>query len=422
MEIKKYNTIPSFKGYDARELNGVLVTDKMYADTLKKLSPKTGVDVFLPNIASKSIKKERFELSQSNKLMWTQDYLTVLNHKVKAVLYDGSRDFLKRVLRATSDGMEKDFGFKSIKAFPHLRGGNFFICNNNGKKELLISENKLIYPQELFQKIYDVEKIHTIPKLDYHLDLFIRPLDNGNVLVADYKMTKDGMQKGIEKIKDYIEKNNLTESERANFEKVAENIELMIKKLDITLKFDPYKPQETLPKVITALKEAGYNPIRVPAAYHYLGGVKNKEREQELLNNFNQNMEELKSMAKHYDPIVQAATDKYIELQTVKKDNTKNLGVEIESFYENNFINSIVHKKDDGKIVYITNAPLLDAKLGITPAIEQKTGFSTKNMFVESVAPYIDKENIHFIDQKITERLFKYQGGIHCTAAEIPSV
>lgn len=422
MEIKKHNTIPSFKGYDARELNRVVVTDKMCADTLKKMSAKTGLDVYTPNIASKSIKKERFDLSQSNKLMWTQDYLTVLNHKVKAVLYDGSRDFLKRVLRATSDGMEKDFGFKSIKAFPHLRGGNFFICNNNGKNELLISENKLIYPQELFEKIYDVEKIHTIPKLDYHLDLFIRPLDNGNILVADYQMTKDGMQKGIEKIKNYIENNKLTENARTDLEKIAENIELMIKKLDITLQFDPYKPQETLPKVITALKEAGYNPIRVPAAYHYLGGVKNKEREQELLNNFNQNMDELKSMAKHYDPIVQAATDKYIELQTVKKDNTKNLGVEIESFYENNFINSIVHKKDDGKIVYITNAPLLDAKLGITPEIEQKTGFSTKNMFVESVAPYIDKENIHFIDQKTTERLFKYQGGIHCTAAEIPSV
>ena len=31
----------------------------------------------------------------------------------------------------------------------------------------------------------------------------------------------------------------------------------------------------------------------------------------------------------------------------------------------------------------------------------------------------IKQENIHFIDEKLTEQLFKFMGGIHCTAAEI---
>ena len=80
----------SFKGYDARPLQGLMTTDKTSADALQKISKDTGIEVYRPNITSKSIKKERFELSRSNKLIWAQDYITALNHNVKAVLYDGS--------------------------------------------------------------------------------------------------------------------------------------------------------------------------------------------------------------------------------------------------------------------------------------------------------------------------------------------
>ena len=61
MEIKKYNynrynglqsTLPSFKGYDARKLTGLFVTDKTCAEALKRLSAKTGIDIFTPNIAT----------------------------------------------------------------------------------------------------------------------------------------------------------------------------------------------------------------------------------------------------------------------------------------------------------------------------------------------------------------------------------
>ena len=127
-------------------------------------------------------------------------------------------------------------------------------------------------------------------------------------------------------------------------------------------------------------------------------------------------------MSKNDSARVRAVVDKFIELETFKKDHDKTLGVEMESFYENNFINAIAYKKNDGKIGYITNASLLDKTLDITPEIEQKTGFSTKNMFIESVAPYIDKENIYFVDEKLTQKLFKNMGGIHCAASEIPVV
>lgn len=105
--------------------------------------------------------------------------------------------------------------------------------------------------------------------------------------------------------------------------------------------------------------------------------------------------------------------------QALKTQIDPNFGVEIVKKYKNNFLNAIAAKQN-GKLIYITNAPLLDKKLGITPEIEEKTGFSTKKLFVDSVAPYIDKENIHFIDEKTTEKLFDIMGGIHCTAAEMP--
>ncbi len=477
MEIKKYNyncnggnsgsgqkiSQPSFSGYDARKLTGIFVTDKTCAQALKKLCDKTQLDVFVPNIASKSIRKEQSKLIEENKFLWAQDYLTFLNYQTKAVLFDNTRDFLKRVLRATGDGIKKDLNITPFKSEPHIRGGNFFICNNNGKKDLLISENRQIYPEELAKKLFNVDNIITLPKMDYHLDLCIRPLDNGNVLVSDINMTKAGMQNGIEKIKNYIEKNNITGKEKEELENVISNlvsqllpadrsqhlltfsrchsknsftslcslsrifleqnnINLMTEKLDITLQFDKYKPQETVNKIEKILKDSGYNPIRVPANYHYLDGVKTKEKEQTQLNNFQNNMDTLKNLSKNDSAKVRAMVDKFIELETFKKDHDKNLGVELESFYENNFINAIAYKKHDGKIGYITNASLLDKTLDITPEIEQKTGFSTKNMFIESVAPYIDKENIYFIDEKLTKNLFKSMGAIHCSAAEIPVV
>lgn len=415
MEIKR--TI-SFKGYDARDLKGLMFTDKSSADAVKKAAKDTGLDVYTPNIASKSIRKEQYEMAQKNQLLWAQDYFTFLNHKAKGVLFDGTRDILRRVLKASSDGVKKDMGFEPIKSQPHIRGGNFFVCNKKGKNELLISENRLIYDPELCKKIFNVEKINIIPKLDYHLDLFIRPLDDGNVLVADYEMTKSGMQEGIEKIKTYMSSNEITEQEKQELEDVIAAIKNQLDKFEITLGFAPYKPLENTSKVVDVLKNAGYNPIRVPGAYYYLDGMKSKEKEKQLLSNFDNNMKTLEELSKNESCEIQQRVKNLIELETFKTKNNPNLGVEFVNMYENNFVNAIVAKKD-GKLVYITNDSLLDKKMGITPEIEAKTGFSTKGMFIESVAPYIDKENIRFIDEKTTEKLFKLMGGVHCTAAEI---
>lgn len=411
----------SFKGYDSRPLKGLMCTDKSCADAINRTLKNSddSIDIYTPQIASKSIRKEHAQLCSEKKLMWAQDYLTFGYAPGSFVLYDNSRDYSKRVLRATADGLKKNQKIEPFHPEPHIRGGNFFICQKDGKQTMLVCENRQTYPEDFAKKIFNVGSIHEIPKLDYHLDLYIRPLDNGNVLVSDNDMLKDGMKKGMEKIQNYINENQVSKSEKAELENIINNIDVLIQKLEITEEHDPYKQKENTQKVVDAIEKAGLNPIKVPANYYYLGPIKRKEHVEELTQEFKENAKKQLEESKKYSQDIQDAILKILYGQALRTQIDPHFGVEIIKKYENNFLNAITYKKD-GKLIYITNAPLLDKTLEITPEIEAKTGFSTKNMFIESVAPYIDKENIHFIDEKTTEKLFDIVGGIHCTAAEIP--
>ena len=130
-------------------------------------------------------------------------------------------------------------------------------------------------------------------------------------------------------------------------------------------------------------------------------------------------MADLRELAKGHTSDIQDKVEQYIKLKTLEVAHNKDIGVQLENRYENNFINAIVTRNKDGELVYVTNASIFDKKLGITPEIEEITGFSTRKMFIDSISPYIKPENIHFIDEKLTEQLFKFMGGIHCTATEI---
>ena len=416
MEIKY--TSQNFTGYDARKLKGLFVSDRRCAHQLRKFAKDLEVDIFTPNIASKSIQKELVEASNSNKFIWAQDYITVMD--ARAILFDGTREHITRVLRASADGLSKALKLPTIKTEPHLRGGNFFICNVNGVNKLIVGENRAdIYPQDLFKKVFGVEEICPIPRLDWHIDLFVRPLDNGNVLVADYNATQNGLNQGLETLRKHATRTDITPEIKAQLDEIIDKLETEIEKWKITEKFAQYTPQERTSQIIETLSNSGFNPIPIPGTHYYLDGVKNPNLEQERLENFGKNMTELRELAKGHTSDIQNKVEQYIKLKTLEVAQNKDIGVQLENMYENNFINAIVTKNKDGELVYVTNASIFDKKLGITPEIEELTGFSTRRMFIDSVSPYIKPENIHFIDEKLTEQLFKYMGGIHCTATEI---
>ncbi len=413
-----YNT-QTFTGYDAtRPLQGLFVSDKRCADALKNFSNEMEVDVFTPSIVSKSIRKEQAEIASQNKFIWAQDYVTVVENR--GILFDSTRDYLKRVLRSSADGLSKSLKIPAFKSEPHLRGGNFFICDVNGSKKLLVSDNKVdFYPQDLTKKLFGVEEICSIPSLDWHIDLFVRPLDNGNVLVADYKKTEEGLNAGLETLREHVTRDDITTEQKVQLEEIIDKLETEIGKWEITKQFAQYKPEARTSQVIEELSKNGFNPISVPGTHYYLDGIKHRDLEEEALNNFAQNMTQLKELAKGHTKDIQDKVNQYIMLKTLEVSQNENIGVKLENIYQNNFINAIVTKNKNGEIVYVTNAPLFDKALGITPEIEELTGFSTKKMFIDSVKPYIKEENIYFIDERLTEQLFKFMGGIHCTAAEI---
>lgn len=421
MEINSYNKL-AFTGYDARALKGVLVTDKISAEQLRKVLKDIGLDVYTPQIASKSIKKEYHTLKETNQTVWAQDYFTILKNKI--VLYDNSREPLKRVLRACSEGLTKllRFPLPSQKMDAHLRGGNYFICNVQGKSKLLIGENKKSFlPEKYLKAFHDSEEICPIPTLDYHIDLFVRPLNNGNILVADNELTVKSLTKLKSNYEKYLVEHNLNDVEKETYLKIIEQIYLHLEKFKITEEYDQYAPRETTEKLVTTLQEYNFNPIRVPGNYYYLKPIQLEQNVQEALENFENNMAYIEDFGNKISPKAAAIAKNYVAMQyTLLKLTKDEIGCTVEKFYNNNFLNAIAHQNNKGEIEYITNAALLDIDLGITPEIEAKTGLSTKNIFIESVSEYIDKKNIHFINEKLTERLFDYMGGIHCTAAEIP--
>ena len=90
-----------------------------------------------------------------------------------------------------------------------------------------------------------------------------------------------------------------------------------------------------------------------------------------------------------------------------------------------NFMNANVLPNKKGELIYITNKSDIDENtFGITPEIEESTGFSVQKSFTEALKPYIKEENIYFVsgDNNImSENLKKYQGGIHCMCTEVPA-
>lgn len=422
MEINSYNKL-AFTGYDARALKGVFVTDKISGEQLSKTLKDLNVDVYIPQITSKSIKKEYHALKESKQTLWAQDYLTILKNKV--VLFDNSREHLQRVLRACSDGLTKTLKLplKAQKMDPHLRGGNYFICDVQGKSKLLIGENKKSFlPDKYLKAFHDSEEICPIPILDYHIDLFVRPLNNGNILVTDNELTVKSLTKLKSDYEKYIVEHNINGEEKETYKKIIEQIDLHLQKFEITEEFDQYTPRKTTEKLVTTLQEYGFNPIRVPGSYYYLRPMQLEQNVNEALTNFENNMADIQNFGNKISPKAAAIAKDYITTQRILLQYSKDrIGRTVEKFYNNNFLNAIAFTNNKGKIEYVTNSALLDKDLGITPEIEAKTGLSTKNIFIESVSDYIDKENIHFINEKLTERLFEYMGGIHCTAAEIPA-
>jgi len=415
----------TFTGYDARKLKGFIMNSNYagIADDMKRIGEIENFKVYLfeKNPHGLTLKTDKFEPTNSNKGCWAQDTWGIIKNTILLQENSDKAELLKNIFKLKDNPIQKTIreitNYKKLENYvdilynipvttkngkpvievntpdgivdidksvydaefkynlqklidlgnkTHIKGGNYFITKEN---EVLIGKNELKkFDIDTLKAIFQTDKIHIIPQADYHLDLFIRPLKDKKVLVADDETMLKTLCYGFEKIRQALIKS--TPSERNKFQKAFVHIGAYMQQFREILKNNPYA---NMNKVEKALENAGYQPIKVPARLFEVYGDENYK-------------------------------DKCILKQLL------------------NYTNAQVHINDNGETVYITNKSNLDEKLGLTKEIQKLTGFSLEKAFFDAVKPYVDK--MYFVSGKNNalseELLAKQYGGIHCMGAEIP--
>lgn len=252
----------------------------------------------------------------------------------------------------------------------NVQGGNFFLVRGkNGVDELLIGKDELTrFDKDTLKLMFAVKNVHVLPQMDYHLDLFIRPLDNGRILLADDKLMLSVLNEGIQKV-EFAAKNTDSSRKQKQLKLIAEKLQRQVVQLTKAMGSNPYSKSKKIEKV---LKKAGFDVIKVPGRMY----------------------------------------------QRVRNVDDVSLQHSL------NFMNAHVLVNDKNELVYITNSDILDRRLGITPEVEALTGFSLRRIFTEALSSYVKEDKIYFLEgkrNKLAHDLLKARkGGIHCMAAEIP--
>lgn len=439
--ITNNNTItPTFKGYDARPLKGFLVTSnyKGIAQELRQIGEKQGFDVFL--LRDGQVSKNKFPDEDNVAKIFAQDYWSIINGKLssfynerkssltstlklffglknnpiqnqvrnsqefvstekhlfelkenvanamKSSIGSPSLDRLVLGLKTNLDGITQHY--RALCNYSHIQGGNFYFAKNaKGQDSLLIGEDELskFTPAEI-KKMFDVNNVCVVPQMDNHIDLFLRPLRNGIVLVGDETKTNDILKACVKKLDELVldksldvihlfapkSKEKLGITELFTAKTLQKRLEHLLKRNE---KYNDIYNIPDLDEVEDCLKKANFTPIRVPASVSRIVDGENSG----------------------YDFF----KDQYL-----------------------NYLNACTTVNRNGDIVFITNKDSLDKGLGFTKKIKSELGINFEEIFKESVKDYIKPENIYFISGKNNvlgdELLLERQGGLHCITMEIP--
>ena len=215
--------------------------------------------------------------------------------------------------------------------------------------------------------MFSCDKITILPQMDYHLDLFIRPLDKKRILVADDNKTLEILEEGFQKFHKYIL--SLEPQERTKYNEAFANFTSKLIKIKKEVESNNLPNSET---ICSDLRKSGYKPILVPARIYNVLNEKDEQSLQHICN----------------------------------------------------YINANVFKNKKNELVYITNKSNIDSMLGLTEDISEKIDFSFEKSFINSLSKYIKPSKIYFIKGNnnfvANEMLTFYQGGIHGTCTEIP--
>ena len=365
---------PAFKGYDARPLKGVVLTlsDGMdsfsVVNELKNIGDKEGFKVFYAAEKNKLLTdikkiKKLFEEGVHNAFCkWAQDEVILAPNKTVHSNYDST--LANKIAVLTKSKLQLTESSQS-----RFEGGNLFFVKKDGKEELFIGKNDFLgHSIEDLKQKFGVDKVHILLQADYHLDLFMRPLKDGKILICDDSMTIKALDKAIKSIQKYVVKNNCSNDEKLELLAVKEKLQSLLKDFKKEVKQNHNFSADAQEKFF---KSIGYKPIRVPSRI-------------------------------------------YMTIPNLPYDDLS---------HSMNYMNAIVHERPDVELIYITGKSALDEECGITEKISEKIGFDFEKMFVDALSPYIKKENIKFIsgnNNYLSQLLKREEGGLHCLCNEIP--
>lgn len=357
----------SFNGYDARPLKGFFMGSNSHnlAREIQNIGYKEGFKVFskqktsLQNNCGECIPDL---IPSNNTELWAQDVWTFLKNKLISNFNDTDNITISNY-----------FGIEKEASKEHVAGGNFFIVDNNGSDELFIGENSLNSLQTLtikdIEKKFNVKKVFVLPQMDFHIDLFMRPLDNKNILLADDNLTLKILEDGYEKLLDYISAKHAEDDPMATCIKDCFLSQIFKFRMMYNNNINPQAD-----KIAEIIKNAGYNPIRVPGRIY-------------TVTNF---------------------ADKMLFLS-----------------HDCNYINAAVIKNENDEIIYITNKSNIDKMLGLETGFAKDFDFRFEKEFIKSIEPYVNPDKIYFVNgdnDYISKVMLKgMQGGVHCICSEIPN-
>ena len=398
----RISSINSFKGYDARPLRGFLMSTNNcgIATEMRSIADREGFKIFsmVKHGADKpfcsTLKIPGENVSRS---MWAQDLWTIYNGKIFTEKFDEMAETIGSFFRLKPDFTENiarksdkytklcnrlhalcsdrsnpsrvfdiaDVNWDMTKFYhsTHIQGGNIYMVKGDKGDEIIIGENELKkFSLDEIGGMYNVEKITVLPQMDYHLDLFIRPLDNKRILLADDNMMLDVFKKIRTKAEELKSLKGMS---------VRNSVSRMHRSMLASMGRNNFAKTEEVEKILV---DAGYDVIRVPGRIYSV------------------NIDEI--------------------------DNSQNLSCTC------NYLNANVLKNKNGDIVYITNKSDVDRSIGLNDKTLKKINYCIEQAFIDIISKYVDPKHIYFVsgkDNYIADKMLPVlYGGIHCTCSEVP--
>ncbi len=390
----------SFKGYDARHLKGFLMSSNCYgiADEMYKIGQKEGFRIYSPFGGLFENKCDEIVPPYStNGNLWAQDYWTIVKDKLLTLkttkltdsilkFFNLKYDITEKCTRETPRFMQINQDLFSLFADiaekepenvkdsfirikdelnylhqkAHIPGGNIFIVKDGKKDSILIGQYELLikYDTEDIQAMYGVKKVIPLPQMDYHLDLFIRPLDDKRILLADDKMSLDILYKGLAKLKS------------SESDKEYQTMLSFIKNFETNISINNRAQTDNVAQM---LNKNGFEVIRVPGRIYETIPSENEEPYLKQFCNFiNANV-----LINREGELVYITNKSNIdELLGLTPELSEKIGFS----FENEFIKSI-------------------------------------SKYIKPEHIYFIDGDKNFISQIM---LTEYQGGIHCVCSEVP--